>query len=112
MRGSVTSTKTEGRRFGGMKNKSVIDDDSLEKCFLCGRYGPVDEHHIFGGPVRSVSDRYGLVVHLCRDCHAMIHDSERGQEAKQHLHEVGQIAYEQRYGNRTAFIREFIRSYL
>lgn len=45
----------------------------MKKCWLCGRNGsadPLDRHHIFGGPYRSKSERYGLVVYLCHhDCH-------------------------------------------
>lgn len=43
------------------------------KCWLCGRNGtmdPLDRHHIFGGPNRKLSEKYGLVVLLCHDrCH-------------------------------------------
>ena len=42
-------------------------------CWLCGRNGAGDSlevHHIFGGPNRSLSDKYGLVVYLCGNrCH-------------------------------------------
>lgn len=64
------------------------------------------------GPSRPISDRYGLVVHICRNCHSLIHDSEKGKDMKLRLHQEGQKIYEQRIGNRRAFIREFIRSYL
>jgi hypothetical protein len=43
------------------------------KCFLCGRNGysdPLDRHHLFGGPNRKKSEKYGLVVDLCHNqCH-------------------------------------------
>ena len=95
-----------------MTNKSIFDDDSLIQCYLCGQYGPVEEHHVFGGPCRSISDRYGFVVHICRKCHSLIHDSEKGVDMKLQLHQEGQRIYEQRIGNRRAFIQDFIRSYL
>ena len=42
-------------------------------CFLCGRNGQGDSlerHHIFGAANRDLSERYGLVVHLCGErCH-------------------------------------------
>ena len=34
------------------------------KCFLSGEYGQLERHHIFGGPLRSKSEKYGLVVEL------------------------------------------------
>ena len=41
----------------------------LEKvCWLCGANGysdHLDRHHIFGGPYRKKSEKYGLVVYLC-----------------------------------------------
>lgn len=44
-----------------------------KRCWLCGRNGandPLDCHHIFGGPYRSKSDKYGLTVYLCHNnCH-------------------------------------------
>ena len=99
-----------------MKNKSIFDDDRLDRCYLCGKwkseYENLDEHHVFSGPCRRTSDRYGLVVHICRDCHSLIHDQERGKDLRQFLHEKGQRIYEERIGNRKAFITEFIRSYL
>lgn len=93
-------------------NNSIFDDDSLEKCYLCGKYGPVEEHHVFSGPCRPISTRYGFVVHICRECHSLIHDSEKGKDMKLRLHQEGQKIYEQRIGNRRAFIQDFIRSYL
>ena len=91
---------------------SIFEDDSPDKCYICGKWGNTDVHHVFSGPCRKTSDRYGFVVHLCRDCHSLIHDSERGGSMKLYLHQRGQMIYEERIGNRTAFIQEFIRSYL
>ena len=91
---------------------SIFEDDSPDKCYICGKWGKCDVHHVFSGPCRKTSDRYGFVVHLCRDCHSLIHDSERGGDMKLYLHPRGQMIYEERIGNRTAFIKEFIRSYL
>ena len=91
---------------------SIFEDDSADKCYLCGKWGKCDEHHVFSGPCRKTSDRYGFVVHLCRKCHSLIHDSARGSDLKLYLHQRGQIIYEERIGSREEFIRDFIRSYL
>ena len=54
--------------------KSIIQEDR-ESCFICGRnasaeYFGLDCHHVFFGPNRKVSDKYGLTVYLCHDsCH-------------------------------------------
>ena len=40
------------------------------KCWLCGKGGAMERHHIFGGSNRKKSEEYGLVVLLCGDtCH-------------------------------------------
>ena len=91
-------------------NKSVFEGDSEDRCYICGAYGHTDEHHVFGGPCRKTSDRYGLVVHLCRSCHSQIHD--QGGNTNLYLHQRGQMIYEEHFGSRQDFIREFIRSYL
>ena len=49
------------------------------RCRVCGRYGVTDIHHIFGGRFRQLSERMGLVIELCRECHHKAHhNSEFG----------------------------------
>ena len=39
-------------------------------CFLCGKVGSLEEHHVFGGPFRKKAEKYGLKVGLCGEsCH-------------------------------------------
>lgn len=39
-------------------------------CFHCGRHGFTEQHHIFfGSGRRAISDKEGLTVYLCSDCH-------------------------------------------
>lgn len=91
--------------------KSIISDDVEDICYLCGRMGRMQVHHIFGGPVRKTSDKYGIIVHLCLECHDRLH-GKHGDEVKQYLHRIGQRVYEEQIGTREKFIEEFIRSYL
>lgn len=54
--------------------KSIIQEDKT-KCYICGKnasadYFGLDEHHVFFGPNRQVSEKYGLKVYICHDsCH-------------------------------------------
>lgn len=54
--------------------KSIIQADR-EHCFICGRnahaeYFGLDEHHVFFGANRKLSEKYGLKVYICHDrCH-------------------------------------------
>lgn len=82
-------------------------------CFLCGRYGPVERHHLFGGALRKKSEKYGLVVNLCHWCH-----NEKGgvhfeADLMQQLHEYGQRKAMQEQGWTVEdFRREFYKNYL
>ena len=67
----------------------------MKTCWLCGRNGaadPLDKHHIFGGPNRKLSDRFGLTVYLCHhDCHIFGEDAvHQNAETARMLHEYGQ----------------------
>lgn len=54
--------------------KSIIQPEK-DRCFLCGRnaradYMGLDEHHVFSGSKRKLSEQYGLKVYLCHNsCH-------------------------------------------
>ena len=38
-------------------------------CFLCEQWDEnLERHHVFNGPLRSTSEKYGAVVNLCRWC--------------------------------------------
>ena len=90
---------------------SILDDDSPDKCYLCGAYGEhLDVHHIFEGSKRQASDRHRLIVHVCRDCHRYLHD--KGGATVNYLHTKGQMVYEEKIGTRDEFRKEFIGSYL
>ena len=92
--------------------------NAMKQCFLCGRNGsadPLDKHHIFGGPYRKKSEKYGLTVYLCHhDCHIF------GKEAVHN--NAANMLYVKQYGQRKAmkeqgwtvdeFRKEFGKNYL
>lgn len=68
---------------------------AYKHCFLCGKNGSQDRlerHHIFGGPYRNASEKYGLVVYLCGDsCHRNgPKAAHRNAETMTLLHAYGQ----------------------
>ena len=85
------------------------------KCWLCGKVGAVERHHIFGGSNRDKSERDGRVVLLCGDtCH------RNGPRA---AHQCAETALElKKYGERKwmyeheastdDFRREYGKNYL
>ncbi len=83
----------------------------MRECFLCGRNGsgdPLDRHHIFSGPRRKLSEKYGLVVYLCHDrCHIFGKDAaHRSKDTAQILHEYGQRKFMDEQG---ASVEDFIK---
>lgn len=51
-----------------MSHPASILGSRKGRCYLCGRYTQTEEHHIFGGPNRTLSEQYGLKVDLCLEC--------------------------------------------
>lgn len=55
-----------------MKYKSALQDLSKRQCYLCAKLNGDDwekpalhHHHIFGGPYKKASEKYGFIVLLC-----------------------------------------------
>ena len=90
----------------------------MRRCWLCGRNGsgdPLDRHHIFGGPFREKSEKYGLVVYLCHyRCHIFGPEAvHNNRETSLHLKKWGQAQAMTRYNwTKEDFIREFGKNYL
>ena len=83
------------------------------RCYLCGEYGQTEEHHIFGGPNRPLSERYGLKVDLCLECHQTGPNAvHRNPAVMEELHRQGQEAFEAQGGSRDEFMRIFGRNWL
>lgn len=48
-------------------HKSIIDRDAKGQCFICGKTGYTERHHIYGSANRKYSEQYGLTVYLARN---------------------------------------------
>lgn len=86
----------------------------MKKCFLCGRVGNTESHHIFGGPNRKHSTKYGLLVRLCPECHRYGKNSAHlNAYTAQELHEYGQRKFMNEQNATIAdFVKIFGRNYL
>lgn len=84
------------------------------RCLLCGRIGPIERHHIFGGALRRKSERDGLVVDLCHNCHNEPPDGVHHNAAVMlRLHQIGQKMWMARTGGTVEdFRREYYKNYL
>lgn len=92
--------------------KSVIQNK--KECFVCGTTNWLEEHHIFGGTNRKLSEKYGLKVWLCHYDHneppvGAHHNKEKMLELKK----IGQKSFMQYYGTSIEdFIQIFGKNYL
>ena len=72
--------------------ESIITQSTV--CFLCHR--PASEmHHCVFGRFRKLSDKYGLVVPLCRECHEIVH---RNADRALMLKQIAQASFDRKYG--------------
>lgn len=108
---------------------STIMNTIKGECYLCGRHGYTEEHHVFEGTSnRSISEQEGLKVWLCPECHRVgnysIHmdpGSEMAIKLKKDAQKIWEWKYREEhkeYGNsalmtaRLEFLRLFGKSYL
>lgn len=85
------------------------------KCFLCGRFGMMETHHIFGASNRKLSEQYGLKVLLCGEsCHRNGEKAaHRNKDTALMLHQYGQRKFMQEQGaTADQFRAVFGRNYL
>ena len=95
--------------------KSIIQGDSEDRCYICGRTEWIERHHIFNGTAnRKKSEKYGLTVHLCHWCHnEPPHGVLYNQEVDARLKQIGQQTAMNEYGWTVDEFREvFGKNYL
>ena len=87
-------------------------------CFICGRDGRsvhLERHHLIEGRGRrQLSEKYGLVVYLCPDCHRNgPHAAHRDAVTAKRLHQYAQRLWmEQTGGTVEDFVKIFGKNYL
>lgn len=81
-------------------------------CAMCGKWRPLEEHHVFGASNRKKSEKYGFTVYLCHDCHNEPPDGvHHNAKNMLRLHQKYQRIFEQTH-SREQFMQEFGKSYL
>ena len=93
------------------KTRSIIQNSHV--CWVCHKREGVEEHHIFFGPLRSKSERYGLKVFLCPEHHRArpsgVHGGNRDLDLE--LKKTAQRRFEQLFGHEL-FMKVFKRNWL
>lgn len=90
--------------------KSIMVED-MSLCCRCGRY-PAEEHHvIYGWANRQLSEKFGLKVPLCAECHRGKDGAHYNAEYSLSLKKWAQRCFEAEYPN-LDFVEIFGRNYL
>lgn len=93
-----------------MASKSIVQKG--ERCFFCGRETGLERHHIWAGVAnRPLSEKYGLWVWLCHECHTGKDGAQYDREKNQSLKRLGQIAFEARH-NHDEWMKIFKKNYI
>jgi hypothetical protein len=83
------------------------------KCYICGSYNWIENHHVFGGSNRKRSEKFGMTVNLCHYCHneppnGVHHNKKINDKLKGEF----QTKFEEEHGTRKEFMDLFGRNYL
>lgn len=90
--------------------KSILQTE--KSCYLCGRETCLERHHIFAGVAnRKWSERLGLWVFLCADCHRGTDGAQYNHEVNRRLKMDAQNAFEQSH-SRAEWMRAIGKNYL
>lgn len=92
--------------------KSIISND--RECVVCGTTRGLHKHHVFYGSAnRKKSEQYGCWVFLCGKHHNLSNEGVHYDKTlDRKLKVCCQEVWEQTYGDREQFIKEFGRSYI
>ena len=58
----------------------IIPFDQKNHCYICKLNRQTETHHIFQGANRQASDKLGLTIEVCRECHSRIYDNPKDYE--------------------------------
>jgi len=83
-----------------------------EECYICKTNHCLETHHIMNGANKKASEKYGLLMKVCPNCHTLAPTAiHRDSSLKMRLKQIGQEHFEQTY-TREMFIKVFGKSYL
>lgn len=99
--------------------KSIMHDKEDGTCYLCmllhndyQRRTNLEEHHVFMGPSRKNSEKYGLKVYLCHEHHLDHPEAVHvNYDICRILQSAGQQAFMKKYPDKD-FMKIFGKNYL
>lgn len=95
-----------------MKKLFSVFTNDMDHCMFTG-CAPVERHHIFGGSKKKASEKYGFIAPLRPDLHPNgVFAGKDAKDVDMVLKTKAQTYYEEHYGSREEFRKEFGKSYL
>ena len=83
-----------------------------KQCYFCGRQSNLEVHHILAGVAnRKLSDKYGLWVWLCHNCHTGTDGAQYNKHKNLELKAEAQLAFERLYSHEK-WMELFRKSYI
>lgn len=83
-----------------------------DECYICKSTYSLETHHIMNGPYKKASERNGLLIKACTNCHTLSPNAiHNDMSVARKIKQVGQEQYELTH-TREEFIKEFGKNYL
>lgn len=90
--------------------KSIIQE--RKECYFCGKLTNLERHHVFGGVAnRPISEKYGLTVWLCHNCHTGQDGAQYDKMKNLRLKQDAQFAFERNH-TRSEWMKLIGKNYL
>jgi hypothetical protein len=84
-------------RIRKMKISSIVTSE-YNKCFICQSEKGLEVHHVFFGTAnRKQSDKHGLTVPLCPDCHRGPKGVHHNKQLDLYIKRYAQMQFEKEY---------------
>lgn len=97
-------------RIRKMKISSIVTSE-YNKCFICGSEKGLEVHHVFFGTAnRKQSDKHGLTVPLCPDCHRGPKGVHHNKQLDLYIKRYAQIEFEKNFSYEE-FMKVFGKNY-
>ena len=91
-------------------SKSIMQQK--HECWFCGKERDLERHHVLSGLAnRKLSEKYGLWVYLCHNCHTGTDGAQYDKEKNRILKIHAQIDFEELYGHEK-WMETFRRNYI
>lgn len=103
----LIKSKTKKLAKAERNRKSILQYDN-KRCYICNKTAHLDKDEAFGGCNRLKSMEWGLIYHLCRECHQK---KDTDKELRQKLHNNAREVFIKKYGEEI-FLKEFGKLYI